>query len=186
MLGCETLYDFVEGSYDYLLAVDGDEQIIHVSRLLKRDCCPEESSLENKFLKDVLTPSSLNTFKSAMAQVRARGRGIAVYAPMANDSCSIPLKAGYARFDNSDIYLFFGSRLEGLSKLDGWEKDERVKQLACLYEVAELIEVSGSINEFFTKLPGCLSPGMLYPEEIVVYSVYQGVEYGQKLASDNY
>ncbi|MCK4236086.1 MAG: ATP-binding protein, partial [Candidatus Krumholzibacteria bacterium] len=49
-----------------------------------------------------------------------------------------------------------------------------------------LIEVSGSINEFFTKLPGCLSPGMLYPEEIVVYSVYQGVEYGQKLASDNY
>ncbi len=186
MLSRESLYAFLESNFDYLLVLDGDERAIHVSKLFGKDCCPYGRSVEGRQIKEILSPSSLNTFRAAMAQTRAGGRGIAVYSPLADTDCSIPLKAGYAATKGGPVYIFFGNKLGGLTRKDGWEREERIKELSCLYEVAELIEVSRSIDEFFNKLPKSISTGMLYPEEAVVYSVYDGVEYGQKPVSDNY
>ncbi len=186
MLRLDDLYMFMENNFDYLLVVDGTEGIVHTSNLFARDVTHGDFPLDGKALTDILTPNSLNTFKSAMAQARAGGRGIAVFTPIEKEEVSIPLKAGFTELVEGEAYIFFSNKLTDLSTRREWEKDERVKELSCLYSVAELIEVSQSINEFFTKLPHTLSAGMLYPEEVVVYSVYQDVEYGQKPISDKY
>lgn len=177
----------MESSYDYVLVVDGDERVIHANRLLTRDCQTGDDCLEGKRLADVLTPPSLTTFRSAMAQARGKNRANAVYtARTGENQRSIPLKAGYGQTEGGEIFIFFGNKLEALRKLQEWEKTERIKELSCLYEVAEWIEDSGSISEFFTELPRYLASGMLYPEEAIVYSTYQGIEYGQKPTSYNY
>ncbi len=186
MLQLESFYSFIENNFDYLLVVDSDECVIHVSRFLMRDCEPGTSPLKGKYLKDILTESSLNTFRTAIEQVRAGSRGIAVYSPLCNENLSISLKHGCANIDGGEFYVFFGNKLEGLSKQEEWEKEERIKELACIYNVAEWIETSGSINEFFTGLPRYLAPGMLYPDGVMIYSLYQGVEYGQKPSPDNH
>jgi hypothetical protein len=186
MLKLADLFAFMENNFDYLLVVDNSDAIVHASRLFSRDASPSGSPLKGRILAEIITPTSLNTFKSAMAQAHAGGRGIAVFSPIEEESISIPLKAGYIGLVEGEAFVFFSNKLMGLSARDEWEKDERAKELSCLYGVAELIEVSRSINEFFTKLPRYLSMGMLYPEEVVVFSTYQGVDYGQKPASDNY
>ena len=186
MLKLDDLYIFMENNFDYLLVVDGGERIVHMSNLFARDASHGKPSLDGKPLPDVLTPNSLHTFKSAMAQARAGGRGIAVFTPVDKEDISIPLKAGFTELIEGEAYIFFSNKLTDLSTRREWEKEERIKELSCLYSVAELIEVSQSIKEFFTKLPNTLSTGMLYPEEVVVYSVYQDFEYGQLPISDKY
>ena len=186
MIKLENLYSFMESNFDYLLVVDGSERVVHMSRLLARDSHGEGASSEGKQLGEILTPPSLTTFRSAMAQARAKNRANAVYTIAGASSHSIPLKAGHGETDSGEIFIFFGNKLEALRKLQEWEKTERIKELSCLYDVAEWIEDSGSINEFFTELPRYLASGMLYPEEAIVYSTYQGIEYGQKPNSYNY
>jgi signal transduction histidine kinase len=186
MIRLENLYSFMESSFDYLLVVDGSEHIIHASRLLKRDSLGEDESPEGRLLKDVVTPPSLTSLRSAMAQARGNNRANAVFSKTGGDFRSIPLKAGHGETDSGEIFLFFGNKLEALRRLQEWEKNERIKELSCLYDVAEWIEDSGSISEFFTELPRYLASGMLYPEEAIVYSTYQGLEYGQKPTSYNY
>ncbi len=186
MIRLENLYSFMESSFDYLLVVDGAESVVHMSRLLQRDSHADDVSFEGRSLKDILTPPSLTTFRSAMAQARGNNRANAVYTVAGESSRSIPLKAGHGETDGGEIFIFFGNKLEALRKLQEWEKNERIKELSCLYDIAEWIEDSDSISDFFTELPRYLASGMLYPEEAIVYSVYQGIEYGQKPNSYNY
>jgi signal transduction histidine kinase len=186
MIRLQNLYAFLESSFDYLLVVDGEERIVHMSPLLTRDSRAEDDPPEGKLLNEILTPPSLTTFRSAMAQARGKNRANAVYTVTGDSPYSIPLKAGHGETDGGEIYLFFGNKLEALRKLEEWEKNERVKELSCLYNVAEWIEDSDSISKFFTELPRYLSPGMLFPEEAIVYSTYQGIDYGQKPNSYNY
>ena len=61
-----------------------------------------------------------------------------------------------------------------------------MKELACIYRVMEWIEVSPSIHAFFSELPGYLSTGVLFPEDVIVYSVYEEDEYGDTRPSGNY
>jgi signal transduction histidine kinase len=176
----------MENNFDYLLVVGSDEKVIHISQLLLRDCCSEAIEVEGKFLNDVLTENSLNTFRSAMALARAGTRGIAVFTSTIENSNSIPLKPGHADLEDGEIFLFFGNRLEGMRKDNEWEIKERIKELSCLYAVTDLIEYSSTVDEFFRELPKCLSAGMMYPDAVVIYSIYQGIEYGQKPSQDNY
>ncbi|MBN1163048.1 MAG: hypothetical protein JXB45_00580 [Candidatus Krumholzibacteriota bacterium] len=185
MLARKNLYNFLEGNFDYLLVVDKNHKIFHQSPFFERDCLPEKQSCLGKTLAEILLPFSYDTFSEAMQLAKSGTRGIAVWSPQAGPDISIPLKAGYAGTDSEEIYIFFGNRLQGLSSRDESDKDERIKELACLYSVAEFIEVSRSISEFFSNLPRLLSQGMRYPEEVVVYSVYQGIEYGQKPSQDS-
>jgi len=185
MLRLEDFYDFMEENFDYLLVADGDERLVRVSGQLQRDAFGGEE-IEGRKLEEVLTDRSIKTVRSAIEQARAGTRGIAVVSYEDDDSSTIPLKSGHLSGEKGDVYLFFGNRLEGLSKGDQWEKDERIKELACIYSVAELIEVSSSVGEFFTRLPRVLGGGMLFPDEVMVYSRYQDVEYGQKPESTEY
>jgi signal transduction histidine kinase len=180
------LYEFLEGNFDHFLVLDEDRRVIHASDLFKKDYLPDDWVERETVLDELVTDSSLAAFRSGMAQARSGGRAVALFSPAHEGGLSIPLKAGYATTDDGGIYLFLGHVLEGLRRSTESEKDERIKELACLYRVMEWIEVSPTIGAFFTDLPKHLSPGMLSPEEVVVYSIYEGVEYGQKPASNNY
>lgn len=186
MIKLEDLYAFIEGNFDFLLVVDKDLKILHAGKSMGRACSPDEIVLKGKKLESILTPSSLNSMKSGMIRAKKGTRGVVVYSPKVYDSCHILLKTGYTDTKDGGVFVFFGTQIDGMSKFDESEKDERIKELSCLYSVSEWIEISSSIKEFFTKLPQYLASGMQFPEHAVVFSVYQGVEYGQKPASDRY
>jgi len=177
----EDLYSLIEGSFELLLAVSRDEEIVHLSPLLQRHLPDGEDRPVAFRLADLLEPRSLASFHEAILHLSGGARGFtAVFEAMDDSAAPIPMKAGFVESDAGGVFLFFGTPLDGLRRMADWEKEERVKELSCLYSVAEWIEVSASISEFFTRLPDYLPSGMRYPAEAVVYSEYQGVEYGQK------
>jgi len=185
MIRLETLYSVIEGNFDFLLVVDGNESIIYCSPILKRYCSPEGTKTDHTHLEDILDTESLASFRGAIKNVSQNSRGvIALFSSRLDQSAAIPMKVGYVESVQGGIYLFFGAQVDALRRISDWEKEERVKELSCLYAVAEWIEVSASISEFFTRLPEYLSRGMRFPDEAVVYSVYQDEEYGQKPAED--
>ncbi len=186
MIRLKNLYDFMEGSFDYLLILDDNERLIHASDLFRKDCLPGGHSDNEITLEGLVSDFSLKTFRSAMAKAKAGNRAIAVFSPSDDEACSIPLKVGHAAVEEGGIYVFFGNKFGGLSQRTESEKDERINELACLYRVMEWIEVSPTTESFFTELPRYLSSGVLYPEEVVVHSVYEGVEYGQEPSPDNH
>jgi len=187
MIRLESLYTLIESSFDFLLVADANEKLIYVSPLLKRTCSPANSDASETHLATILDLESLQSFRNAIEQVREGSRGvIALFAAKDNKSAPIPMKVGYIESVHGGIYLFFGVQVDALRRISNSEKEERVKELSCLYTVAEWIEVSASIREFFTKLPEYLSRGMSSPDEAVVYSIFQGEEYGQKPSDDNY
>jgi hypothetical protein len=98
---------------------------------------------------------------------------------------SIPLRIRYVDLDGG-MFCCFGSLIDELGQITDADKEERVKELACLYSVAEWIEVSASVKEFFTELPGYIARGMMYPDYTVVYSVYQGNEYGRIITGEKF
>ena len=186
MIKLASLYDFMERNFDYVLVVDEKDQVIHSSELFRRDCLPAHPHEETLHLDDLLGDFSLGTFRTAIARARAGSRAIAVFSPANETSRSIPMKVGCTTVDGSKICIFFGQRLEVLSSDTATEKEERIKELSCIYSVMEWIEVSPSINAFFSELPKYLRAGMLVPEDAVVYSIYEGVEWGEKPSSTNY
>ncbi len=183
MMKLEDLCTFVESNFDFLLVVDPDEKIVRANRPLARECASNKTQLEGRLLKDVLTEPSLNTFAFAMGDVREGRRGIAVYSPKAKASYSLPLRAAYSDTDSGGVYLFFGFRRDDLSNGSDWDKKQRIRELTCLYSVAEGIELTGTVQEFFDLLPEYISSGMCYPDATVCYAVYQGMEYGRKPAN---
>jgi len=183
MIKLEDLYGFIEGNFEFLLVTDSEEKIIHASRLLCRACTPEETALVGKRLENVLSPASLDSFRLGMVQSREGIRGAVMYAPIDHPSSTIPLKSGLVETPEGILYFFFGAQLDGLSSYAETEKDERVKELSCLYTVAEWIQASSSIKEFFEKLPTYLSTGMQFSDQVVVHSTYQGTDFGQPLTS---
>jgi signal transduction histidine kinase len=186
MIRLETLYSVIEGNFDFLLVVDGNETVIYVSPLLKRYCYPDGEDEDQRHLSDVLDDESLESFRNAMKKVSQGSRGvIALFSSTVDASPPIPMKVGYVESVMGGIYLFFGAQVDALRRMNDWEKEERVKELSCLYAVAEWIEVSASISEFFTRLPEYLSRGMRFPDEAVVYSVYQDEDYGQEPIGDS-
>lgn len=186
MFELESFYTFMESNFDYLLVVDGGEHITHVSDPLLRDCNLDGDSTVGKHLARVVTPSSLDTLQTAIAVARTGSRGMAVFTPAPNESTKIPLKPGRAAFHDGEVFLFFGNRLVNIRAQNESEKDARIKELACLYSVAEWIEESESVRDFFTQLPRFINTGMMFPEQAVVYSICQDVEYGQKPSAENH
>ncbi|MCK4414366.1 MAG: PAS domain-containing protein [Candidatus Eisenbacteria sp.] len=184
MIKLGDLYAFVEGSFDFLLVIDEEEKVLHVNSLLVRACDSTARGITGKRLEEIVTPRSLDSLRTGMVQAREGLRGVVVCSPQGpSNPCSILLKTGYVDTTAGGVHLFFGSQVDGLNRFAETDKDERVKELFCIYSVAEWIEVSPSVEEFFNRLPEYLSRGMQFPESTVVYSVYQGREYGQPIAS---
>ena len=132
MLKLQNFFDFMEESFDYLLVLDEKGKVIHASEEIASDCFPGVGQLKGRSIEELLTSSSLDTVHSAMVQAKAGTRGVVVLSTEDNEISSIPLKAGHFVAESGDVYPLFGNRLEGLVKGDGWEKDERIKELACL------------------------------------------------------
>ncbi len=231
-----TIYSFLEESFDYVVAIEENGRIIHTSKQFAEDLMFVDELTEDMLLKDIVTPSSWASFRSAMQHIRDGGQGIAVFIQKTSLTGSISMKAG--SIDNGDmrIFLFFSNNLGivtiPLSKLNvlqgypgqtlnlgscffpfavgfqnsmlavsslsrmwqkywlsgekWWQQDERGKELQCIYKIAEYIEVSNSADEFFSMLSDLLSSGMSYPDKVLVYSTYDGAEYGQKPSGENY
>ncbi len=187
MIRLENLYSLIEGNFDFLLAVDGNEKIIHVSPLLKHTCSNDGSEVSGTHLTDILETDSLSSLRKSIVEVRKGTRGVhALFSTNCERSTPIPMNVGYIESVQGGIYLFFGAQADSLRRISDWEKEERVKELSCLYSVSEWIEVSESISDFFKRLPEYLSRGMRFPEEAVVCSTYQGLEYGQELVGEEF
>jgi PAS domain S-box-containing protein len=182
----EYLYNLFESSFEFLLVVDTKENVVHASRLLCQQCGLARESIVGHRLQDFLDPASLEGFHAAMQEVRKGRKGTVGFSVKGGNTRVIPLKVGYAEVEEGGLYLFYGVQAEGLTTLSEWEKIERIKELTAVYAVADWIESSSSIKEFFTELPTYLARGMHYPEHAVIYSVYQGVIYGQKPASKDF
>jgi signal transduction histidine kinase len=181
LINLEDLYSLIEGTFDFLLVVDHNENIHYVSPLMKKICSPDGSEVTALHLEKILEKQSLQSLRNAMKMVKGGTRGVlAVFSTGKADFLPIPMKVGYTESVSGGLYLIFGMQADTLRKIDDWEKEERVKELSCLYSVAEWIEVSESIHDFFLKLPPFLAKGMRYPGEATVYSVYQDTQYGQE------
>ncbi len=187
MISLGDLYSLIESTFDFLLVVDNNEQIHYASPLMTNVCSSRDSDVIGKHLKELLDKNSLQSFRYAMKKVSHGDRGVlAVFSTGTADSIPIPMKVAFTESVTGGFYLIFGKQADSLRKMNDWEKDERAKELSCLYAVAEWIEVSTTIKDFFTKLPPFLAQGMRYPEEATVYSIYQGIEYGQEPVGDKF
>lgn len=180
------LYAFLEGSFDYLLAVGPDETVLHASDALCRACGCGQEGAAGATLERLLAPASLESFRSGLLLAREGARGIVLFSPRREPSRSIPLKTGQVASSGGQVFLFFGASVDGLGTFGDREKTERVKELFCIYSTAEWIEASTSIKEFFARLPEFLSRGMQYPERAEVHSVYQGQEYGTPISGSRF
>ncbi|MCD6380515.1 GHKL domain-containing protein [bacterium] len=182
----EDLYSFLENSFDYLLVTDKEGVILHACKNILTDFIVNNESLKGRKLEEILFPSSLKSFRSVMEKVRDGKRGVVEFALSDKLKSSISLRAGYTESAGKAVFFFFGDNPSGLSQEMEWQKNERIKELACLYDIAKLIEATRSIDEFFSKFPEVLSAGMLYPKDVEIYTSYDNREYGNKPASRNF
>lgn len=180
MIKLNDLYALIEANFDFLIVTNEREEVIHASQLLTRSG-GREHDLVGRPLAELLAPDSHKSFRLGMTLAREQVASPVIYTPHDKPSQSIPLRTGSAETDDGRIFLFFGAAVDSLSRLADADKDERVKELSCIYTVAEWIESSRSIKEFFQRLPDYLHRGMRYPESTVVQSIYLGEEYGQSL-----
>jgi signal transduction histidine kinase len=186
MIRLEDLYAVIESNFDFLLAVDERETVIHASPLIRHGRDPKRRSIEGQRLEGILTPASLQSLRSGMARAREAVGGMVVFAPLDPGFSSTTLRTGYVPSESGGVFVFFGAQIDPLSQMGDEDKEERIKELACLYAVAEWIEASPSIREFFTHLPDYLRRGMRRPEQAAVYSLFQGQEYGHPIEGSNY
>ncbi|MBN1335437.1 MAG: PAS domain-containing protein [Deltaproteobacteria bacterium] len=185
MIETADIYRCIEAYFEFVLAVDDEERVCYTSPFLQRTGSDQAVVLVGKRLEDVLAPASLRSFRAGMAQAREGHRAFVLYTPRAFLSTSIPLKVGHLENEDGHVFVLFGSQLDQLGTLEEWEKHERAKELACIYAVADWIEVSRSVREFFERLPELLSRGFCYPEAIVVWSLYGGETYGEPITSEH-
>jgi len=186
MIELHDIYALIESNFDFLLVADAEEQVIHASPLLASSGEVEGRPLVGRSLSDLLSPASLESFRAGMQLAREHVGSMVVYTLDARPGRSMPLRTGYISTEQGGYFLFFGTQVDGLNRVADEDKDERIKELSCLYSVAQWIDVSTSIDQFFTKLPDYLHRGMRYPDSAVVHSIYQDREYGQPLSGANF
>ncbi len=181
MIQLDDLYKFIEGNFDLLLVTDRNENVVHASRFLCRESGLEEISLTGKTLEQILTPGSLETFRTGIVQARDGFRHSVVYTLKDYSNHSIPLRARQIHDGGEELFLFCGMHVDGLGVDSDEQRTERVRELFCVYSVAEWIEVSKTISDFFSCLPDYLSRGMMHSDQTLVFSSYLGKKYGQPL-----
>ena len=181
----ENLYLFLESSFDYIFVTDEEGVILYIGKNMPADFAVDNGILKDRKLDEILRPSSLKGFQTAMEQVRNGGHGVVSFVNRGKLESSISLRVSYYDSAGKAVFIFFGDNPKGSTKVMEWQKDERIKELACLYDIAKLIEDSKNIEEFFNKFPAVLSGGMLYPKDVVIYTSYNNREYGKKPPSRN-
>lgn len=190
---CENFIKLLEASFEFVLILDGSERIVHASETVCREAGLEHDALIGYGISALASGHRqdrwkirIESFRNALAEARQGKRGLVSFSSISAADCSYSISSAYVETEEGPLCLLQGNRSSNRSAYAEWEKDERIKELACLYTVADWIEVSASIREFFTGLPKYLAGGMRYPESAVVHSVYQGVEYGKRPASKHF
>lgn len=186
-ISLEDLLDLFESSFDYLLVIDEDERVRHLSPSLARICGCADPQQEGLRLTDLIAPDAIDNFRQGASRVGAGERKITVYWKPREASRPVVFKTGTTQTEDGRLFLFRSSLATDVGTLglkSDWERVERAKELACLYSVAEWIHDSTSIQEFFTQFPKYMAPGMHFPENVVVYSEYREQEYGSRPSGD--
>jgi signal transduction histidine kinase len=190
---CAEIIRLLEGSFDFMLVLDGQERIVHASRAVGREAGIEPAAMVGLDLAGLASGRAqdrwkvrIEGFRKSMAEAREGKRSWISVPPADSSEGSYSISSGYTVVENGPLYLLYGNKTSNRDKYTEWEKDERIKELSCLYAVADWIEVSASIKEFFANLPKYLATGMHYTEHAVVYSFYQGIEYGRMPSGRHY
>lgn len=184
--------DFItllDGIFDFVLIVNGAEQIIHASQAVSWETGLEPSILVGSDISVLASGRGpdrwklhVDAFRKAFAQARLGKRSPVKLHPDEGSEGSYSIYASCAGTEEDTLLLLYGNRDSSRGKYAEWEKDARIRELNCLYRIADWIEVSASIKDFFSDLPKHLAAGMRYPEHTVVFCVYQGVAYGRRPA----
>ncbi len=180
----EDIYGLFEKSFDYLLILDDKGRIAHISIDLAKETTGDgNGNLSGRDAGEVFNDASLAIIRSTINKLEKDDEPELIVWETRSGRPSILLRAVTETTGSGRLFMFWGSRftaLENLTYKDNWKRIQQAKELACIYAVAEWVEVSKSIEDFFTHLPRYLRDGMHHPEHVLVYSVYQGKEYGKK------
>ena len=183
------LIELLDKSVDLLLILDEEEKVRHVSPGLASECgCTDPERDGCTELRDLFSAEALIAFREAMPKAASGERGVVVYWKPGSISPLVVFKTDYAETEDGPLYFFRSNRsteIADFSLKDDGEKMLRARELACLYSVAEWVQGSEGIDEFFTDFPKYMATGMQFPERARVWSVYQGQEYGERPEGQN-
>ncbi len=178
------LIELLDKSVDLLLIVDEEEKVRHISPVLASECgCADPERDGCTELSDLFSAEALIAFREAMPKAASGERGVVVYWKSDPTSPLVVFKSDFAETEDGSLYFFRSNRstdIADFSLKNDSEKMLRAKELACLYSVAEWVQESEGVDEFFTDFPKYMATGMQFPERVRVWSVYQGQEYGKK------
>lgn len=178
------MIELLGGSFELLLILDEEEKILLLSPGLASECgCSDQGSKGFSELSDLLNGEALVAFREAMPKVASGERGVVVYWKPDDDRPLVVFKTDFAETEDGPLYFFRSNRSTDIADFnmkDDWEKALRARELACLYAVSEWVEVSKSVDDFFTDFPKYMAKGMQFPDLVRIWSVYQGQEYGER------
>jgi len=176
----EEILGLIEKSFPYVCLTGDNGKLLYASRMLLSECGMESGGIEEKDIYSLSARNSADRISAAMRDARDAGKAKATIVLAGTTSRFMELNVNHIKGKDGEFFVFFGSHGITLSAASEWEKNERIKELSCIYAVSELIETSRTVQNFFADLPKCLCQGMCHPEQALVYSIYQGQEYGNK------
>ncbi|MEN8164484.1 MAG: ATP-binding protein [Acidobacteriota bacterium] len=183
------MIELLDGSFDLLLILDEKERVRHLSSGMANECgCTQPERDGCTELSDLFNAEALTAFREAMPKAASGERGVVVYWKPDSTRPLVVFKSDFAETEDGPLYFFRSNRSTDIADFrlkDDREKMLRAKELACLYSVAEWVQESKGIDEFFTDFPKYMATGMQYPDQVRIWSVYQGQEYGEKPEGGN-
>jgi hypothetical protein len=126
------LYKLIESCFELLIAFNNEGRIIHASRLFLTECSLNEKDIYGTTLDELLPPSVLENFRREMILARQGQKENVLFRLESKFPVSIPLKIRYVDIDGG-VFCCFGSLIDELGKITDADKEERIKELACLY-----------------------------------------------------
>ena len=172
------ILSFLDSIFDLVLAVSTSNEIIAVKTYNGNGFGKPDSELEGLKLEDYFSKQNVALFQDAINEYKEKKKSRFVYSPKSQTRPSAAMRVVQTKSNGNSVFLFFGDHLRFASAESAWEGMERAKELSCVYAIAQWIEDSASIEEFFTELPKYLAQGMHYPKSVKVYSEYQTQKYG--------
>jgi len=175
----------MEGSFDLLLAVNSSNKIITAHTFNGFGFGKSDRKMEGIQLEDFFSPENVEFFYNGISESSAGRKCKFVYSPKSQSRPSAIMRVIRIGNGGEPLFLFFGDQLGFASSATPWEGSERAKELSCVYAIAQWIEDSPTIEEFFRKLPEFLAKGMHYSDSVRVFTEYQKQSYGTPPESDS-